>query len=189
MSNSAAASAPSGAPIDVTTPAKDAVPMKHHSMPGDHLLRQTRLDLVSAGIPESALGTFEGRTLKLGPCIVLTDAALDSLPPALGGGTESFKPTARTADMLARALPLTPTGRYSPAPPRTLFGGAAGGDSSAPAHPLPGVPTTPPSGRERREAHLAAGEPGGGPKPVCDSPASRSRIEAGQKPVGSICAQ
>jgi hypothetical protein len=36
---------------------------------------------------------------------------------------------------------------------------------------------------------LHRGEPGGGPNPVCDFPASRSRIEAGQKPVGSICAQ
>ena len=34
-----------------------------------------------------------------------------------------------------------------------------------------------------------AGEPGGGPNPVCDFPASRSRIEAGQRPAGSICAQ
>ena len=90
MSNSAAASAPSGAHIDVTTPATNAVSIKYHSLPGDRLLRQTRLDLVSAGIPESALGSFEGRTLTLGHCVVLTDAALDSLPPALGGGSESF---------------------------------------------------------------------------------------------------
>ena len=67
MRNLAAAGAPSGAHVDVTTPAKSAVPIKHHSLPRGCLLRQTRLDLVSAGIPKSALGTFEGRTLTLAP--------------------------------------------------------------------------------------------------------------------------
>jgi hypothetical protein len=85
--------APAGAPTDVTTPALRSVSIKYHTLPGDRLLRQTRLDLVSAGVPESALGTLAGRTLSLSACIELTDAALGTLPPALGGvSVEDYAP-------------------------------------------------------------------------------------------------
>ena len=82
--------APSGAHHDVTSPAVREVTIRYHSLPGDRLLLQTRLDLVSSGVPESALGTLVGRAITLSPCIELTGAGWDSLPPALGGSSAAF---------------------------------------------------------------------------------------------------
>ena len=77
--------APSGATHDVTSPAVREVTIRYHLLPGDRVLRQTRMDLVSAGVPESALGSLDGRVLTLSSCIELTAAGWDSLPSTLGG--------------------------------------------------------------------------------------------------------
>ena len=79
------------------------VNIKYHSIPGDRLPQQTRLDLVSAGVPECALGTLSGRVLTLSACVVLTPAARGSLPPVLGGTFESFPASPATAHLVSLA--------------------------------------------------------------------------------------
>ena len=124
MSNASPSYAASAGPNrDVTTPSLRDVTIKYHSLPGDRLLRQTRLDLVSAGIPEPALGSLAGRVITLTSCIELSDAALSSLPPVLGGGSSHFRASPATAVMVAHAFPMSPSGRASPALARSLFGG------------------------------------------------------------------
>ena len=78
--------APSGATHDVTSPAVREVIIRYYSLPGDRVLRQTRMDLVSAGVPESALGSLDGRVLTLSSCIELTAAGWDSYTSLLSGG-------------------------------------------------------------------------------------------------------
>jgi len=132
MSSSAALA---GAPRDLTSPALRTVNLKFHTVPGDRLSRLTRQDLVSAGVPETTLGTWHERVFSLTPCIELSGSARASLPPALGGSATSFSASPATADMVDLVSAQSPS---SPCLARSLFA------DQAPA------PRSPPSAQERR---------------------------------------
>ena len=56
VSNLVSGAPSAGAPNDVTSPSHRLVNIQYHTLPGDRFPQQTRLDLISAGIPASALG-------------------------------------------------------------------------------------------------------------------------------------
>ena len=114
---------PAVAPRDIATPAMRNVNLKYHTLPADRLERATRLDLVSSGVPETALGTgsLERGTFALSPCVELSSAARASLPPVLGGVSHTFAASPSTADMVAQAYPRSRLGSSTPALARSLF--------------------------------------------------------------------
>ena len=145
---------PTGTSRDVTTPALREVTLKYHALPADRLERLTRLDLVSAGVPEHALGGVVDGVFTLSPCIELSAAARASLPPVLGGASLTFAASPSTASVVAQAYPRSPSGAAAPALARSLFPDDARGRS--PERPARPVLSSSPSSGERRAALVAA---------------------------------
>jgi len=85
------------------------------------------MDLVSAGVPASALGSLDGRALTLSSCIELTAAGWDSLPAALGGASEPSGPSGGPRPWAPFATPT----RSPPALARALFDVDAGRGAAA----------------------------------------------------------
>jgi hypothetical protein len=113
--------------------------LKYHTVPAEHLARTTLRRLEETGLPSTAFGRLAGRHVTLTGCVVLTEVAQSSVPPALGGTADVFVASPSTSTLLGRAVPLSP------------LRGASLGVRAAPApwlSPGAGPPgTPPPSGR------------------------------------------
>ena len=126
---------------NMLTSSHPMVSLNYHAVPRSRLSEQTIAGLISAGVPQHALGTRSGATFALTGCVELTALARDHLPPALGGLARTFNASPATADLVARAYPRSPGA--SPEVARTLF--------SPPGSPgrTPLGPGTPPSSADR----------------------------------------
>ena len=117
--------------------------LKYHTVSVEKLSRYTINKISETGIPAAALGRVVGRHVTLTGCVTLPELALSTVPPALGGHAAVFATSPSTAELLARAVALSPRrgaslGSAGSAWRTPLLGAGSRGDHRSPSPPRSG---------------------------------------------------